>query len=576
MAWSWITRGSGKQVVKQPGETFETASFPLGGIYLSAPFEQPPPTTTPLGVNVRCQDPIQNRIRGGSRGGLSEYIPQQAQGENKIQHLAIIADPDALFALPAEGLAVQAANRNLFGGQGGFQAVRAQRNPPGWRLRTPKTPILVTAADITKPYGGRVVFTGATYKVYDSGDNEVASGNAFTADGLGILDEVTGATITSTGTPVTATVAGSTYPIRISKATGRGLSKYTIRYAPGTLTVTPKTLTITGADISKPLGDHVVFVGTGYTVYDAGDAVIATGTAFTTDGLVNADTVTSATLTSDGEDASATEGSYDIDVATAVGTGLTNYTITYVAGEMLVGGQISLRRVGTPTEGLTSLGGDLFAYQTALTGVHAGDLLVLALNYVTDNGITPVAPYTITDSLGSTYTKASESVLASFTPYDAPGSDYSQRAVLWYATAPSSGDVTVSLNLDFADISGGGQFPGVSLMVVAAYIGASATPLDGTHGGTGTSTSPSTGSVAVSGTGGLVMGVFSCYQTADGPDLIFTPGTFTLLAQDPAIAYLQFHGFVTHKLSVSAAVAATGTTNQAVVWAALGVSFKKG
>ena len=62
------------------------------------------------------------------------------------------------------------------------------------------------------------------------------------------------------------------------------------------------------------------------------------GTEFTTSGLVNGDTVTSVTLTSTGAAATATvAGSpYAIVPSAAVGTGLGNYTISYVNGSLTV------------------------------------------------------------------------------------------------------------------------------------------------------------------------------------------------------------------------------------------------
>ena len=62
------------------------------------------------------------------------------------------------------------------------------------------------------------------------------------------------------------------------------------------------------------------------------------GTEFTTSGLVNGDTVTSVTLTSTGSAATATvAGSpYPIVPSAAVGTGLGNYTISYVNGTLTV------------------------------------------------------------------------------------------------------------------------------------------------------------------------------------------------------------------------------------------------
>ena len=70
-------------------------------------------------------------------------------------------------------------------------------------------------------------------------------------------------TETSTGAAATATVG--TYPIVPSAATGTGLSNYTISYVNGTLTVNPATLTITANNDSKTYGTLTTFGGTAFT-----------------------------------------------------------------------------------------------------------------------------------------------------------------------------------------------------------------------------------------------------------------------------------------------------------------------
>src|SRR5207237_3215334 len=69
-----------------------------------------------------------------------------------------------------------------------------------------------------------------------------------------------------------------------------------------------------------------------------GETVTFAGTEFTTSGLVNNDAVSSVTRTSAGAAAAATvAGSpYAITPSAAVGTGLTNYTITYKDGKLTV------------------------------------------------------------------------------------------------------------------------------------------------------------------------------------------------------------------------------------------------
>ena len=162
--------------------------------------------------------------------------------------------------------------------------------------------LTITASDQTKTYGTTLAL-GTT---------------AFTETGLVNSDTVSGVTLTSAGAAATATVTGSPYAITPSAAVGTGLGNYTITYvnAPAGLTVTPAALTITASDQTKTYGTTLA-LGT---------------TAFTETGLVNSDTVTGVTLVSAGAAATATvAGSpYAITPSVAVGTGLGNYTITYV------------------------------------------------------------------------------------------------------------------------------------------------------------------------------------------------------------------------------------------------------
>jgi hypothetical protein len=72
------------------GEDFKDLHFPKAGIDLSMGFSKQPnrpvgqngeyARTTPTGLNVRSFEPATNRMRGGSRTGLSKYIATQVSG----------------------------------------------------------------------------------------------------------------------------------------------------------------------------------------------------------------------------------------------------------------------------------------------------------------------------------------------------------------------------------------------------------------------------------------------------------------------------------------------------------------
>ena len=129
-------------------------------------------------------------------------------------------------------------------------------------------------------------------------------------------------TLTSAGAPVGASIG--TYDITPSVALGTGLANYTITYVVGTLTVDPRALEIRAFSTSKVYGALVTFTGL------VPEFSITGGT------LVGSDSVDSVTLTSAGAPVGASIGTYDITPSVALGTGLANYTITYVVGTLTV------------------------------------------------------------------------------------------------------------------------------------------------------------------------------------------------------------------------------------------------
>ncbi|HEU4791233.1 MAG TPA: MBG domain-containing protein, partial [Flavobacterium sp.] len=173
---------------------------------------------------------------------------------------------------------------------------------------TPR-PITITANSRSKTYGDAVTFAGTEFS---TPVGSLVNGDA-----------ISSVTLASTGAGASATVTapGPTYPIVASAAIGSGLGNYNISYATGVLTVGVKSITVTADNRSKTYGDAVTFAGT----------------EFTTVGLVNSDTVTSATISSTGSAATAAVGTYDILIGSAVGSGLSNYDITYTKKTLTVG-----------------------------------------------------------------------------------------------------------------------------------------------------------------------------------------------------------------------------------------------
>ena len=164
--------------------------------------------------------------------------------------------------------------------------------------------LTITANDRSKTYGATVTFAGTE----------------FSQVGLTGTDTVASVTLASAGAAADAAV-GDPYAIVASAAVGTGLANYDIQYVDGTLSVGLRTLTITANDRSKTYGGTVTFAGT----------------EFSQVGLTGGDTLASVTLTSAGAAAGAAVGDYPIVASAAVGTGLSNYDISYVDGTLTVG-----------------------------------------------------------------------------------------------------------------------------------------------------------------------------------------------------------------------------------------------
>ncbi len=215
--------------------------------------------------------------------------------------------------------------------------------------------LTITADDATKTYGQAVTFAGTE----------------FSTSGLLGTDTVTSVTLASPGASPTATVAGSPYPITPSAAVGSGLANYAISYVDGALTVMQAALTVTAADQTKPFGVTFVFAGT----------------EFSTVGLVNGDTVDSATLTSAGSPALAAPTTYPILLSNAVGTGLANYAISYVAGTLTVGNTAPvIGDASVTTDAMTAVSGAV-----TVTDPDTGQTVTLTIATGPANGTATVA-----------------------------------------------------------------------------------------------------------------------------------------------------------------------------------------
>jgi hypothetical protein len=360
--------------------------------------------------------------------------------------------------------------------------------------------LTITASNDTKTYGAT-----KSYGVMTTG---------YTAVGLAAGDTIGTVTITASGGTAANAPVGS-YTLMPGSAAGGTFvpGNYTITYAGGTLTVNAAPLTITAANDAKTYGQT--------KTYGAGS------TAFTAVGLVNGETIGSVTITaSGGADATSAAGAYLLTPSLATGGTFTasNYTISYVAGALIVGKAGSLAAlttssatsvanasvtftavvtsttIGTPTgsvafmDGATTLGtGKLDSTGTAklatstltagthtITGVYAGDtnFLTITSNAVTQtvqdfqfiingsnvNGATsPVATQAVTRGQAATY---------QFQISPSPSATFPFTIALSVTSLPAGATYTVSP----ATIAAGSAAQTVTVVVQTSSASAALTP----------------------------------------------------------------------------------------------------
>jgi LPXTG-site transpeptidase (sortase) family protein len=239
--------------------------------------------------------------------------------------------------------------------------------------------LVITPADKTKVYGD--VFTAFTGTIVG-----IQNGDAVTA------------TYASPGAVATATVAGSPYPITATpNGTAAILANYNIILNTGSLTVTPRALTVTPDNKAK------VF-GTTFTAFSG----IVTG--------VQAGDVITPVYASTGAAAAAPVGTYPITVTlTDPGGRLPNYTVTLNQGTLSVGLSILTVTANDQTKVYGSLdptftftyagfvGTDTAAVldtpptcQVAVSHIDIGTYPITCSGGIDDNYIFSYAPATLT------------------------------------------------------------------------------------------------------------------------------------------------------------------------------------
>jgi hypothetical protein len=162
--------------------------------------------------------------------------------------------------------------------------------------------LTISADNQTMPYGGPLPKLTGSYSGFVNGDTSAS---------------LTAAPLLTTTATAASHVSGNPYSITVGRAVD---TDYTISYVPGTLTVTPVSLTISADSETMPYGGPLPKLTAGYSGFVNGD----TGASLTTAPLLT----TTANISSH-----VSGNPYRITVSRAVDT---DYTISYVPGTLTV------------------------------------------------------------------------------------------------------------------------------------------------------------------------------------------------------------------------------------------------
>jgi gliding motility-associated-like protein len=271
------------------GTPSSSSSFTLSGTNLSGIL-----ITPPVGFEVSTDNiTFTNTVIAGGGSNLTD-VPVYI----RLSSLTAAGNYSGNIVLSSSG----AANVNII--------------MPGSKVSP--APLTIQANDTSKTYGS-VLSRGTSSTAFNITSGVLKNGNTISSVSL------------TYGAGAAATAPVGTYPT-ISSAVSTGgngflSGNYTINYLPGSITVTPASLTITANNINKTFG----------TVLVSGIA----NTAFTSVGLLNKETVGSATMTY-GNGAAEVDpvGFYPGSITPSSAGGGTfnagNYTIIYQTGDIMV------------------------------------------------------------------------------------------------------------------------------------------------------------------------------------------------------------------------------------------------
>ncbi|MCX6896641.1 MAG: YDG domain-containing protein, partial [Verrucomicrobia bacterium] len=318
-------------------------------------------------------------------------------------------------------------------------AVSGSYNSVNVALTSPSaTTVNITTAASGNAVGQKALSVTASAQSKNYGSAISLGTSAFTSSGLENSETIGAVTLSGSGTAATDPV--TTYTITPSAASGGTFTagNYSISYNTGTLTVNPKTVTITANNVTKPFGNTLTG-GSGSSAYTitSGGFVGSEGTGVTV-------TIAYGTGAASG-DAAGFYGGQITPSAAAGGTFTAgNYSISYATGDITVSADPTINVVGTLSAVNTTYG-TASASPTSFT--------VSGIFLTGDLTVAPPSGYEVSLSSGSGYT-TSLNITASGTLGDTTvyvrlaattaAGNYSGNVVVSGGGATSKNEATVS------------------------------------------------------------------------------------------------------------------------------------
>lgn len=544
--------------------------YPVYGIDVAVNEWEQRTGTTPVGVNVRAVDAIDQRLRGGSRPGLDRYINERVNGVAAIQHLAVIVSTSG------EALGWTDTTTGDFGGDPGGGGIDFGPDGSSYLDGTPggggyqplgsfqdeNNPnqlyyITLTPSSQSGPANG-VTTRRLTATTYQKSDNSPVGGintHLRTSPGGRDGDNDSVATAITVGTAdydVTNNRVETVFYIATATPIA-GLGS--IRSRVCRIRWTPFKLTEVTSASTASTGQVVIITGTltdenGKPVEGRTIRLTATGSG-TGNGQTAITDANGQVQFSVTDDVPETVTYSMEELSEQVVNETQDVTVTYG------GGGIQFVQ-GDSNNGIFA-NGILLEFGDFVT---AGNLLVMRVLWVGDyTDAYPTTPATITDDMGNTYTMAASAQLQ---PH--PATDYRMHLALYYCANCLGGEFEVT-------VTGAYQAGYNVTLAVAEYSGVNTTaPLHNTSTGSGTTASVDTGSVTINASGDLIVGIMG-YVLAE---IALTNDDFTARMTILGIDFLGFADWT----AATAAASCTWTLSNEISpagfgWTAVGASFKK-